>query len=155
MNLAAALQEEKVAHLDLSGFSQVPSGTPVREALAQLRAERHNICLITKDGQLQGIFTDRDVLRRVVGVDGVLDGPIDHVMTRNPITIAPDAPALDALSIMDENHFRNLPVVDSQGHIIGDMTHQTIIDYLAARYPVEVLNRPLQADRFPRKAEGG
>lgn len=155
MNLAVELQEEKVAHLDLSGFSQVPSGTTVREALNKLRAERHNICLITQGTHLLGIFTDRDVLRRVVGVEGAIDGPIDSVMTRNPITITPDAPALDALSIMDEHHFRNLPVVDSQGNVVGDMTHQAIIAYLATRYPVEVLNRPLQADRFPRRAEGG
>ena len=155
MNLAVELQEEKVAHLDLSGFSQVPSGTTVREALNKLRAERHNICLITQGTHLLGIFTDRDVLRRVVGVEGAIDGPIDSVMTRNPITITPDAPALDALSIMDEHQFRNLPVVDSQGNVVGDMTHQAIIAYLATRYPVEVLNRPLQADRFPRRAEGG
>ena len=155
MNLAVELQEEKVAHLDLSGFSQVPSGTTVREALNKLRAERHNICLITQGTHLLGIFTDRDVLRRVVGVEGAIDGPIDSVMTRNPITITPDAPALDALCIMDEHHFRNLPVVDSQGNVVGDMTHQAIIAYLATRYPVEVLNRPLQADRFPRRAEGG
>lgn len=155
MSLASELHEERVAHLDLSGFSQVPSGTTVRAALAKLRAERHNICLVTQNGHLQGIFTDRDVLRRVVGVAGVLDAPIDNVMTANPITIRPDAPALDALSIMAENHFRNLPVIDSQGVIVGNMTHQAIIAYLAARYPVEVLNRPLQADRFPRKAEGG
>lgn len=155
MSLAAELREEKVAHLDLSGFSQVSSGTSVREALAKLRAERHNICLVTQDGHLHGIFTDRDVLRRVVGVAGVLDAPIDNVMTANPVTIRPDTPALAALRLMDEHHFRNLPAVDDQGAIVGNMTHQAIIAYLAARYPVEVLNRPLDADRFPRKAEGG
>jgi predicted transcriptional regulator len=155
MSLEAELREEKVSHLDLSGFSQASSGTTVRSALAKLRTERHNICLVTKDGRLQGIFTDRDVLRRVVGVAGVLDGPIDNVMTADPITIHPNAPALTALRLMDENHFRNLPVVDDKGAIVGNMTHQAIIAYLAARYPVEVLNRPLQADRFPRKAEGG
>jgi CBS-domain-containing membrane protein len=62
---------------------------------------------------------------------------------------------LEALHLMDAHHFRNLPAVDEQGQIIGNMTHQAVITYLAARYPVEVLNRPLRADRFPRKAEGG
>lgn len=155
MSLESELREEKVSHLDLSGFSQAPSGTTVREALAKLRAERHNICLVTEAGQLKGIFTERDVLRRVVGVAGNLDGPIDDVMTPNPITIHPNTSALEALHLMDAHHFRNLPAVDEQGQIIGNMTHQAVITYLAARYPVEVLNRPLRADRFPRKAEGG
>jgi hypothetical protein len=56
---------------------------------------------------------------------------------------------------MDENHFRNLPVIKADGEILGDMTHQAVIAYLAARYPVEVLNRPPKPDQFPRKPEGG
>jgi hypothetical protein len=35
------------------------------------------------------------------------------------------------------------------------MTHQSIIHYLASRYPVEVQNQPPRPDQFPRKAEGG
>ena len=56
---------------------------------------------------------------------------------------------------MEKNHFRNLPIVDDSGRLLGIMTHQAIIDYLADRYPVEVLNRPIDPERFPRRAEGG
>jgi hypothetical protein len=56
---------------------------------------------------------------------------------------------------MDANHFRNLPAVDADGTIVGNMTHQSIINYLAARYPIEVLNQPPRPDQFPSKAEGG
>ena len=56
---------------------------------------------------------------------------------------------------MDENHFRNLPIVDKDGRLLGNMTHQAIIRYLADRYPVEVLNRPIDPELFPRRAEGG
>lgn len=159
MSLESELRQEQVAHLDLSGFSSVTSGTSVRDALAQLRADGHNVCLIT-DGsngetQLKGIFTDRDVLRKVVGSPETLDADIDTVMTQNPITVAPTSSAADALKLMDDNHFRNLPAVDEAGAIRGDMTHQSIIAFLADRYPVEVLNLPPQPDRFPRKAEGG
>lgn len=155
MSLDQELQLEKVVHLDLSGFCQIPSGTAVREALNRMRQYGHNVCLITEEDRLVGIFTDRDVLRKVVGEPAVLDSPIDDVMTRNPITISPDSSAAAALLVMDDNHFRNLPVVGEDGTLIGDMTHQAIINYLAARYPVEVLNRPPRPDQFPRKAEGG
>ena len=56
---------------------------------------------------------------------------------------------------MDDHHFRNLPVVDDQGRIVGDMTYAAIIHYLAARYPVEVLNRPLRPEQYSDEAEGG
>lgn len=155
MSLETELKEQKVAHLDLSSFSMMHSGATVRSALAQMRSDGNNACLVTEGEQLKGIFTDRDVLRKVIGAPEMLDGPIDNVMTPAPITIGPDASAAEALRLMDEHHFRNLPVVREDGEIVGNMTHQAVITYLAARYPVELLNRPPEADRFPRKPEGG
>ena len=171
MNLQTDLKSEHVSHLVVSGCAQVAVGTSVRDTLALMRADRQVVCLVvdeeaaaerggreTGDSQqvrLVGIFTERDVMRKVIDVAGSLDGPVEEVMTRDPITIDPDASAADALRLMDENHFRNLPVVDKDGRLLGNMTHQAIIHYLADRYPVEVLNRPIDPERFPRRAEGG
>ena len=155
MTLEQELQNEQVSHLDLSGFSQVVTGTTVRETIAKMRAERHNVCLITADEKLIGIFTDRDVLRKVAAHPEVLDDEIDSIMTQNPITINPDASAATALRMMDDNHFRNVPAVDAKGNIVGSMTHLAIVNYLATRYPIEVQNQPPRPDQFPRQAEGG
>jgi len=155
MSLETELRGQKVAHLDLSSFSLVNSGATVRSALAQLRSDNNNACLVIDGDVLKGIFTDRDVLRKVIGAPELLDGPIDHVMTPAPITIGPDVSAAEALRLMDKHHFRNLPVVRENGELVGNMTHQAVITYLAARFPVELLNRPPEADRFPRKPEGG
>jgi predicted transcriptional regulator len=155
MTLEQELQVEQVSHLDLSGFSQVVSGTTIRETVARMRAERHNVCLVTAENKLIGIFTDRDVLRKVAASPEILDDPIDSVMTQNPITIKPDASAATALRMMDDNHFRNVPAVDAEGTIVGSMTHLAIVNYLATRYPIEVQNQPPRPDQFPSKAEGG
>jgi predicted transcriptional regulator len=155
MNLKDVLETEQVQHLDLSRYCRIESGTSVRDALANMRAERTSAALITQDDKLIGIFTERDVLRRVAGVSESLDAPVDEVMTVKPITILPDTSAADALWLMNDHHFRNLPVVDRQEKIVGHMTHATIIGYLGRRYPVEVLNRPPRPERFPRKQEGG
>ena len=171
MNLQTDLKSEHVSHLVVSGFSQVAAGTPVRDTLARMRADRQVVCLVVDEGaaansgggqgdgpapaRLVGIFTERDVMRKVVDVPGMLDRPVDEAMTPDPITIGPDASAADALRLMDENHVRNLPVVDGSGRLLGIMAHQAIIQFLADRYPVEVLNRPIDPERFPRRAEGG
>ena len=153
--LKEELETEQVQHLDLSRYCAVPSGTPVREALAMMRAEEGRPMLIVRDEQLIGIFTERDVLQRVAGRPETLEGPIDAVMTPRPITVLPDTSAADALWLMDDHHFRNLPVVDRQGRIRGDMTYAAFVHYLAARYPVEVQNRPLRPEQYPSKPEGG
>lgn len=155
MSLESELRSERVSHLRLSGFTAVPAGTSVRDALGRMRSERNTVCLITKERSLTGIFTERDVLRKVVDVPGVLDGPIDAVMTPDPISVGPETSAASALGLMDKHHIRNLPVVDASGQIVGSMTHMAVIEWLAGRYPVEVLNRPYDPERFPRKAEGG
>ena len=170
MSLQTDLKSEKVSHLAVSGFAQVGLGTSVRDTLARMRADRRVVCLVVEEGaaaggggqaedsrqtRLVGIFTERDVMRKVIDVPGMLERPVDEVMTTDPITVGPDASAADALRLMERNHFRNLPIVDGSGRLLGIMTHQAIIDYLADRYPVEVLNRPIDPERFPRKAEGG
>lgn len=155
MTLEQELQAEKVAHLDLSGFCQIASGTSVRETLDQMRQAGYNVALVVDGNKLIGVFTDRDVLRKVATEPDTWDRPIDEVMTPDPITVLPDSSAADALWLMGDKHFRNLPVVGQDGLIMGNMTYRAIVGYLAARYPVEVLNRPLRPDQFPRKAEGG
>ena len=171
MNLQTDLKSEHVSHLVVSGFSQVTVGTSVRDTLARMRADRQVVCLVVDDSaaassgggqaggshklRLVGIFTERDVMRKVIDVAGMLDRPVDEVMTLDPITISPDTSAADALRLMNENHFRNLPIVDRSGKLFGNMTHQAIIRYLADRYPVEVLNRPNDPELFSHRAEGG
>lgn len=156
MSLESELRTEKVSHLDLSGFSTATTETPVSTVVARMRTEKHNVCLITTEhDKLIGIFTDRDVLTKVADQPEILGQPISQVMTADPITVTADMSAADALRLMQKGHFRNLPVLDQSGKILGDMTHQSILDYLAARYPIEVLNLPPDPERFPRKAEGG
>ena len=155
MSLKEELMSERVAHLDLSKFCQVTSGTAVRAALAEMRQSKTNVCLVTNNNNLIGILTERDVLTKVATTLGNLNVAVDEIMTANPITVTPDIAAAEALWLMDDKKFRNLPVVDESGKIVGNMTHQAVISFLAARYPVEVLNRPPRPDQFPRKQEGG
>lgn len=155
MSLKQELMNERVAHLDLSKFCQVPSGTAVRAALAEMQQSKTNVCLVTNNNNLIGILTERDVLTKVATTPENLNIAIDEIMTADPITVTPDIAAAEALWLMDEKMFRNLPVVDESGKIIGSMTHQAVISFLAARYPIEVINRPPRPDQFPRKQEGG
>lgn len=155
MSLEQELQTEQVSHLDLSGFCKVASGTAVNDTLAQMRSEKQNVCLVTDKSRLVGILTDRDVLRKVAANAATLAQPVDEIMTRNPVTVSPETAAAKALWLMDEKHFRNLPVVNNDGTIVGTMTHQSIVSYLAARYPIEVLNQPPIPNRFPNESDGG
>jgi CBS domain-containing protein len=85
----------------------------VRDA-AEIMAERHIGALLVGDGdKMVGIFTERDVLTRVVARNLDPDTtPLEAVMTKNPDTVRPDEMALNALARMRDKGYRHLPVVE-------------------------------------------
>lgn len=115
----------------------------VRQA-AKVMAERHiGAVLITSNGKLEGIFTERDILNRVVAPGKDPDTvKIGDVMTRNPDTVPPDATALDTLIRMQTKGYRHLPVVDD-GELVGIVS---VRDLFAA------VKRELEEDIQEREA---
>ena len=67
-----------------------------------------------------GIITDKDICRRVVakGKD-VTTTSLAEIMTRNPLCVSMSDSAVDALTIMVENRYRHLPVLDDSGQLCG------------------------------------
>lgn len=97
----------------------VTENTTVSEAAKRMRESKAGAVLIVNDEGLVGIFTERDALFRVVaeGRDPKATR-LAEVMTRNPTTIHPDKPFTDALQIMHDGGFRNVPVVEN-GRPVG------------------------------------
>lgn len=90
------------------------SGISVREAARLMAADKVGALLIVEKGQLTGIFTERDILNRVVAASLDPDKTrIAEVMTRNPQTIRPDRPVSHALHMMYEGGFRHMPVAEN------------------------------------------
>ncbi len=89
--------------------------TPVSTAAREM-SERHiGAVLVVDEGQLQGIFTERDALTRVLAPSRDPDTTlIAEVMTRHPDTISPDETVAYALSVMNERGYRHLPVVEGE-----------------------------------------
>ena len=154
MSLEHDLKQEQVIHLDLSKFTAVKVGTTVKDTVEAMRKANHHCAIVTDQGRLVGILTDRDLLRKVVDAPELWDRPIETVMTPNPIAVNANDPADKALALMDEKHFRNVPVVDDEGQVVGNLTHQAIIKYLADRFPESVYNLPPDPDRVTSKRDG-
>lgn len=154
MSVEFDLRQEPVLHLDLTEFTQVEPDTTVRVTLEKMRQDNHNCTLVINNGALIGIFTDRDILRRVVNVPEMWEQPIKHVMTPAPFTVNSSDSADVALNLMNTNHFRNVPVLDNEGKVIGNLTHYAIIKYLADRLAEAVYNLPPEPDRVTRRGDG-
>lgn len=96
-----------------------PGSATVREAARLMKEQRVGALLVVTDGKLAGVFTERDVMSRVVAEDrDPRTTRLDEVMTRDPQTIHPDRPFPDALRLMQEGGFRHVPVVED-GRPVG------------------------------------
>ena len=92
----------------------------VSSAIDLMTDRKIGAVLIAEEGRLAGIFTERDVLHRLVKAKkDLVNTPLGDVMTADPLCVQPDAPALAALQIMSEKGFRHLPVVTAEGKIVG------------------------------------
>lgn len=82
------------------------------------------VLVVDQAGALIGIFTERDLLRRVVsqGRDPN-ETPVSEVMTPKPDTVGPRHLAVEALRLMREGRYRHLPVVDG-GQILGILSQR-------------------------------
>jgi CBS domain-containing protein len=113
-------------HEILSGKSpQIQSVTPetsVYEALDVMARKDISAVLVLEGERLVGIFTERDYARKVaLRGRNSKDTRIREVMTQNLLTVSPSQNVDDVMSIMTENRFRHLPVVD-RGMLVGIVT---------------------------------
>jgi CBS domain-containing protein len=105
------------------------SGTvTVREAAKLMKSKHYGAVLVTDGDSLQGIFTERDMVFRVVAAGRDPDAtPVAEVMTRDPKTISPEKTFGHAMLIMHEGTFRHLPVVD-KGKLVGMVSSRMALD---------------------------
>ena len=105
--------------------------TSVGDAIKILAEQRIGALPVYADGQIAGIFSERDVIYQLAAHGpAMLDKTVGEVMTSPAITVALDSGALDALALMTRRRIRHLPVVQGTtvcGFVsIGDLVKYRI-----------------------------
>ena len=75
-------------------------------------------------------------------------------MTTEPRTLDLDQTIRDAIVLMQTGRYRNVPVVDARGHLVGVVRQADIIKYLAESFPEELLNLPPRPHQRMKEPEG-
>ena len=109
-------------------------GDSLRAAAARMWRQQTGSLLITEDGRLAGIVTERDELRAVaLGADPD-KSTVDDVMTAEVFTVPPDMQVQDAARLMASRWIRHLPVVDGE-ELLGVVSMRDMTGVLAAMAP--------------------
>lgn len=128
----------------------VTPNTTVSAAIEKMVEAGVGAVAVVEGEALVGIFTERDVIRRVIvkklpmdktKVSGVMSSPVQ--------TARVDTNPSEVLSIMDSNHFRHLPVVDEENRIQGMLSIRHLLHRM-----VEDLSQELHALDAYMSADG-
>ena len=120
-----------------SEVASVPTGTSVRDTVALLAARRIGAVPILDEGQIRGIFSERDLVACVSdhGPDA-LDWPVERAMSSPVETVSTQTPVLSALATMTQRRMRHLPVVEA-GEIRGIVSIGDLVKYRIERIEAE------------------
>ena len=114
-------------------FYCIGTQATVAQAVQEMNRRAIGSLLVVEGGKLLGMFTERDVLVRIVGkcLDPALV-KVGQCMTKGPLTVTPDTSVEDAMLLVTRYRCRHLPVIEN-GHIlglvsIGDLTRWIVRD---------------------------
>jgi CBS domain-containing protein len=154
MDLARNLKIDSVSRLHPTAPRQVSPSQTVADAVALMRRERVGCLLVCEGTQIVGIFTERDLMRRVLACGKPLTVPVAECMTPDPVVVHPKEPVGAAVQRMEEGGYRHLPVVDESGRPIGVLSVKRIVHYLVEHFPSTIYNLPPDPSAVHQEREG-
>jgi CBS domain-containing protein len=152
---AAILHQPIRALATLKAPVTVAPAASIRSAIASMNEHSAGCVLVEEGKRLVGIFTERDVLTKIVGATIDIDRtPVATMMTRDPETLSPDDRVSFALNKMSVGGFRHIPLVDDDGRPVGVVSMRNVVDFMVELFRPDVLNLPPDPANIARAREG-
>jgi len=153
--IRGTLLTARLSELSLRPPVMVTPETTVVEAVNAMNDHRMGCVLVQQGGKLVGIFTERDVLTRVIFRNNNTAMTVGSVMTKDPETLEPTQTIACALNKMSVGGYRHIPIVE-RGKPVGFVSVRDLIDFLVELFPESVLNAaPSPAQAIPKSKYGG
>ena len=150
------LTDERLRVLSRRQPVTVAPGTSLAECVRAIQrtGTGDSVFIVDAGERLVGVLTERDVFGRLVGGDIDLSQPVETLMTSQPRTLDLDQTIRDAIDLMQTGRYRNVPVVDAAGRLVGVVRQSDLLKYLAESFPEELLNLPPRPHQRLRAPEG-
>jgi CBS domain-containing protein len=150
-----AVLETPVSQVMSRDLFMVDASATVVAAVNVMNERRTGCVLVQKAGKLIGIFTERDLLRKVIFRDGNRSWQVESVMTRDPATLPESATVAYALNKMSVDGYRHIPIVDTAGKAVGVVSVKDIVRFVVEWFPESVLNLPGSPEKAIARTEDG
>ena len=134
VELGKGLSESETIGSIMSGeLSTVEASQPIRQVIEIMVKKNVGCVIVSSDGKAAGIFTERDVLKRVAITDlDTKTTPIEKVMTANFTAMPHSALIGEVLAEMYQRGFRNMPITGDKGDLVGIVSLGDVLKYARA-----------------------
>jgi CBS domain-containing protein len=151
-----ALADEKLKMLATRDPLTVRPGTSLRACIAQIQQTgmADSVFVTDEAGRLLGVLTERDIFGKLVATGVDLDQPVESAMVDHPWTLNLEQPIRHAIELMQTGRYRNVPLVDDAGLLVGVVRPVDVLKYLAESFPEELLNLPPRPHQRIEATEG-
>lgn len=122
-----------------SHIHAVSAATTVLDATRLMNSHKVGAVIVMDGDRIAGIFTERDVLTRVVAQElQPSQVTVGEAMTRDIVCCGPDTDIDDASSILRDKRIRHLPVCDDAGNLMGMISIGDLNAYYASAQQTEI-----------------
>ncbi len=151
-----SITDERLRVLSRKPPVTVAPGTSLAACLRAIQetGTGNSVFVCEGDGRLVGVLTERDVFAHLVHGDIDLGQPVEALMTLDPRTLDLDQTIHEAIVLMQTGRYRNVPVVDEDGQLVGVVRQSDVIKFLAESFPEELLNLPPRPHQRMKEPEG-
>lgn len=120
---------DKVGGVMTRGVVTVAPEDAVRTALRRMLDHDIGAVVVAEGDRAVGVFTERDLSRRILDDTALLDRPVREVMSSPVITTGPEAEVVDVFEVMNSRAIRRLPVVE-RGALVGIVTERDLLRWV-------------------------
>jgi CBS domain-containing protein len=153
--IRGTLLTARLSELSLRAPILVAPETTVVAAVNAMNEHRIGCVLVQRAAKLVGIFTERDVLTRVVFREASGTMTVESVMTKAPETLEETQTIACALNKMSVGGYRHIPIVKREKPV-GVVSIRDLVDFLVELFPERVFNvPPSPAQAIPKSRDGG
>jgi CBS domain-containing protein len=146
-DVGRAILETRIEELKIAPPVTLPVDAMVAKAIELMRKKKMGAVIVVEKSRKRrvvGIFTERDLLSRVLDRRGYGRLALGKVMTKDPETLRPKDSLAYALNKMSVGRFRHVPLVDDAGRAAGMLSIRDVVDFVVEVIPEAVLNLPSQ-----------
>lgn len=155
-NLSSESFTRAIKEISMPSIIALDEATELGEVVSLMQSKKIGSVVLTKNGELSGILTERDLLMKVLGIkDDWKKVRSSEVMTKDPQSLRADDEIAYVLNNMHVGGYRHVPIVDSEGRPVGMVSIKDVVSWILDHFPGEITNLTGEPYRGAPSRDGG